>query len=395
MAIRVSSYRRLFDEQQQEEQGWSGASAASSLRCGAQLLSAARGGALICPWPEPDFETARALNKEGKIRFAKERSFIAALNDRLAILIDVARRLEEENESLEVKIVELKERQRADGRDTTSATRVPGDYSLDRVVERLRKEKEQIECDTEGLRKDLARLQVQYEQVVEQKTLIQLEREDVAMEVDAITAECLALREQVAIYEDQLGNMEQQHDLDVDGLTEPTDGAVGDGHVVALDFPGFDITASIMAIEEHYSQLAEKLQFDCRTGTAVAADGEAKEGGAATPAAARAKDVSKVTDVGALKSLIADLEDELVELEVHEEELEAAIEAKKAAHLAEVAELESCVAELQDSQAELEAQMREQCEDYEELLSQKMALDIEIAAYRGLVVKEEERLCYL
>lgn len=32
-------------------------------------------------------------------------------------------------------------------------------------------------------------------------------------EVDAVTAECLALREQVAIYEEQLANMEAQHKM--------------------------------------------------------------------------------------------------------------------------------------------------------------------------------------
>ncbi|KAG9338651.1 hypothetical protein JZ751_025489 [Albula glossodonta] len=50
-------------------------------------------------------------------------------------------------------------------------------------------------------------------------------------------------------------------------------------------------------------------------------------------------------------------------------------------HLDEIAELECCVAELKGDRAELEAQMQEQCGDYEELLSEKMALDIEITAY--------------
>ncbi|XP_062380275.1 peripherin-like [Sardina pilchardus] len=208
MAVRVSSYRRLFEEQQQQQ--WNGARAGAGA---GQVVSSARGGANGCPWPEPDFAAARALNKESVIRFAKERSLMAALNDRLAVLVDVARCLEEENESLEVQILEMKERMGMEGEDSTAVTtRGPADYSLDAVVERLRREKEEILRDTEDLRKELACLQAEYEKAAEQRTLIQLEKEDVAVDVDDITADCLALREQVAIYEEQLANMERQHE---------------------------------------------------------------------------------------------------------------------------------------------------------------------------------------
>lgn len=57
-------------------------------------------------------------------------------------IIFQARCLEEENESLEVQILELKERMGVEGEDsTTSTTRGPPDYSLEAVVERLRREK--------------------------------------------------------------------------------------------------------------------------------------------------------------------------------------------------------------------------------------------------------------
>lgn len=39
--------------------------------------------------------------------------------------------------------------------------------------------------------------------------------------------------------------------------------------------------------------------------------------------------------------------------------------------------------EMRQQESDLQAQMKEQCEDYKELLSQKMARDMEIAAYRS------------
>lgn len=94
------------------------------------------------------------------------------------------------------------------------------------------------------------------------------------------------------------------------------------------------------------------------------------------------------------------------ELEKREDELEAEIESKKAKYLEEVEEQEvqalavhiflqqlsashQCVVsvqnyicQLEDEEADLQFQMKDQSGDYEELLNQKMNLDIEIAAYR-------------
>lgn len=50
-----------------------------------------RAGVSMIDWPEPDFSAARALHREGLMRFSQERSIIAALNDRLAVLIDMVR----------------------------------------------------------------------------------------------------------------------------------------------------------------------------------------------------------------------------------------------------------------------------------------------------------------
>uniref|UniRef100_A0A8C1KHW9 Vimentin-related 2 n=1 Tax=Cyprinus carpio TaxID=7962 RepID=A0A8C1KHW9_CYPCA len=386
--LRVSSYRKLFEEEQ-----WSQAAGG----CGVQARFTARGGVSVRERPELDFAAARALNKEGVARFVSERSVIAALNDRLAGLIDVVRCLEEENESLEAEIIELEEMLESEQISTTTVSiSGPVDYSLEAVIERLQKEKEEILCNTEELKGELRRLQMKYDQVVEHKRLIQQEREDVSVEVDAITTDCLALREQVTIYEEQLATMERQHETRLEKLCEPRTPDEG-SPTVSLQFPSFDITPAIMDIKEYYGTLAESLKFEFRASSTAAIDaaGKEKEEQLAKLTGGKVKDVSKETDVNVLKNLIAELQKEVAELEKHGDELEAKIEGRKAKYLEEIEKLENYICQLEEEEADLQFQMKDQSGDYEELLNQKMNLDIEIAAFRGLVEEEEERLSCL
>ncbi|XP_043112662.1 desmin [Puntigrus tetrazona] len=381
--LRVSSYRKLF-----EEERWSQAAG----RCGVQARFTARRGVSVRECPKLDFAAARDLNKQGVSRFVYERSVIAALNDRLAGLIDVVRGLEEENESLEAEIIELEERLGSEISNTAVSISTPVDYSLEAVIERLRKEKEEILCNTEELKGELRRLQMKYDQVAEHKRLIQQEQEDVSVEVDAVTTDCLALREQVAIYEEQLAVMERQHEMRLEKLFEPRTPDEG-SPTVSLQFPSFDITPAIMDIKEYYGTLVQSLKFEFRASSAAAIDAAGKEEEQlAKLTGGKVKDVSRETDINVLKNLIAELHKELAELEKRGDELEAEIEARKAKYLEEIEKLENYICQLEEEEADLQFQMKDQSGDYEELLNQKMNLDIEIAAYRGLVEEEEERL---
>ncbi|XP_022070250.1 LOW QUALITY PROTEIN: desmin [Acanthochromis polyacanthus] len=386
--LRVSSYRKLF-----EEDGWS-RNGGSSVQCAGQYRASVRSAtADDCDCDKFDFVAAKALNKEGLHQFVQDRTIIAALNDRLVRLIELAHCFEEENESLECQIIELEEKLNSQKATSsfTSTVALP-DYSLDAVVERLRRQRDAILCDTIELQKELECLKEKYAQAAGQRILLQQERQDVAEEVDAVTAECLALREQVAIYEEQLANMEAEHKTDVESLLEPDEGMAG---AVAFKFGSPDITPAL-DVKKYYCQLAESLQYECgASSSAVVRSGDGKKLEVGGTVGSAVKDLSKMKDVGEIKMLISELQKELAELEKSNEELEDEAEMKKAAYIDEIAELECAIHEMRQQEVDLKAQMREQCEDYKELLSEKMARDMEITAYRSLVEEEEERLCCL
>ncbi|KAM6923426.1 alpha-internexin [Xenentodon cancila] len=384
--LRASSYRKLFADDSWSRSGGLG------VRPGQYRASVRVAAADECECDKFDFVAAKTLNKEGLNRFIQERNTIAVLNDRLVRLIELAHCFEEENEYLECQIAELEEKLSSRGTSSITSAVAEPDYSLDAVVERLRKQRDQILCDSEELKRELEHLKKEYERVAEQRIIIQQEQQDVAEEVDAVTAECLALREQVAIYEEQLANTEAQHKMTVESLLEPGEGTLG---ATAIQFGIPDITPALN-VKEYYCQLAESLQFECGASfSALVRRGDGKELEVEGNVASTVKDLPEINDASKMKTLISELQRELAELEKSNEELEDEVEIKRAAYMDEVAELELTIDEMRQQEADFKAQTKEQCEDYKELLGEKMARDVEIAAYRSLVEEEEERLCSL
>ncbi|XP_004545803.1 peripherin [Maylandia zebra] len=384
--LRVSSYRKLFEDDSWRRNG------GLSVRCAGQYRASVRAAA-VDDCDKLDFAAARAQNKEGLDQFVQDRTVIAALNDRLVRLIELARCFEDDNESLECQITELEEElnNRQASSSITSTVAVP-DHSLDAVVERLGKQRDGILNDTQELQKELKLLKKDYEKASQQRIFVRQEQQDVAEEVDAVTAECLALREQVTIYEEQLASMETLHRTTVEDMLEPNEGIT---RAAVIKFGSPDI-APALDVKKYYCQLAETLQYECgAASSAVVHSGDGKEVEVGGTGGSTVKDLTKIKDAGEIKMLISELQKELAELEKHNEELEDEVEMKKAAYMDEIADLEATIDEMKCQKANFQEQMKEQCEDYKFLLTQKMARDMEIAAYRSLVEEEEERLCSL
>ncbi|PWA18570.1 hypothetical protein CCH79_00005692, partial [Gambusia affinis] len=243
--------------------------------------------------------------------------------------------LEEENGSLECQIADLEENLNGQPASTEiTSTAAKPKFSLEAVVEKLRRQRDEIICDTEELKEELECLQKEFEKAAHQRIVVQQGQQDAAEAVDAVTAECLALRDQVAVYEEQLANMETQHKMEVESQLQPDERALA---AAVVRFGSPDITP-VWEVKEYHRQLAESLQLEFGALSSGKSDGKKLE--ARGTSGSMVKDPTEITDVDEMKTLISELQKELDDLEKSNEELLDEVEVKGAAYMDEVEELE-------------------------------------------------------
>ncbi|XP_028671716.2 non-neuronal cytoplasmic intermediate filament protein [Erpetoichthys calabaricus] len=377
--FRISSYRRQF-----EEKTWI-PSPIINPGCAWQYQSVISGGAALNS-KVPNFEVSRALTHESLSRCMRDRTLIADLNDRLVRLIETARCLEEENQLLEGEVFEMQKKLKSHDAFSTTPSRHTM-LDLNDVIERLQAEKEEILCNISAQQKPLQAWHDKYEQLLHQRHLLEEEHEDIAVQLDFLTAECLALQDQVGIYEEQRRRMENKHNQLVEALTVP----VSDVPEVKVEFPAPDATDDVLNIKSYYSELAADLQFEMKPSVLI----QDKEHKKPDTINREMKGMKSVPDINNIRKLISALENELKSLQICGKKLESEMERKALLHEEEIADLQGNISDLKESKIVLQQEIRGQLEDNGQLLNEKMALDMEIAAYRGLVSQEEEWLCYM